>query len=95
MLSRRGFLSVTAVATVGTVAVVREAGAFSIETAEPPLAAEYLAARDACPARGDDHAQQLAQAVEQLAQRPLTAADRAAVLARLTCPLCGCRLSDG
>lgn len=95
MISRRGFLSTTAIAAMGSMAGVRGANAFTLEEADPPLAAEYLAARQACQARGEDHARQLAQAVEQLAQRPLTAAERDTVLASLSCPVCGCRLRDG
>lgn len=95
MISRRFFLGATAFAAAGTVAGVRGAAAFSVEEAEPPLAAEYLAAREACRSRGEDHGRQLALAVEQLSQRPLTAEEREALIASLSCPVCGCRLSGG
>lgn len=93
-MDRRAFLGHTALAAAGLVASSRIARALQLEQPAQALANEYHAARAACSPASNDHAAMLADLRTLLGDQRLTEADRAALMAHTTCPLCGCRISE-
>jgi hypothetical protein len=85
---RRRFLTSTALAGAGVLAVGREAQAFSEQKMS---AAEHKAYLNACRAGDAYHEQLLQQAETELGQQ-LSADQRREALAVLRCPICGCPL---
>ncbi|MBK8175763.1 MAG: hypothetical protein IPK66_11010 [Rhodospirillales bacterium] len=92
MLSRRRFLSTTALTPLGILAGISTSKAFVVEQPAASLTAEYKAARLACTA-GPAHAAALADLRASLAATNLTDEQRQAFLAQAVCPICGCPLA--
>lgn len=84
-IDRRRFLSGTALGTVGAVATVSGAAAFSVEPASPDMQARYL---DAC-GRNRYHDKMIAEIHARLDGK-VSVAEIEETVASLRCPLCGC-----
>jgi hypothetical protein len=93
-MNRRRFLASTALASAGLFAASRAARALQPEQPAQALVDEYHAAREACTANSGYHAAILANVRAQLEEQQLSDTGKAAVLARATCPMCGCPISD-
>lgn len=94
MLSRRELLTSAAMvsAAAGSGA---SAHALTIDT-EPAAGLNelYFAAKAACGGQQAYHAQLLADAQAVLGGRELSEEEKRQLLAAMSCPLCGCRLSE-
>lgn len=93
MLSRRDLLTTSALVS-GAAGFGASAQAFTIDT-EPAvkLNSMYFAAKAACGGQQAYHAQLLADAQAVLGGGELSESQRQQLLATMTCPLCGCRIS--
>lgn len=96
VISRRKLLSTAALGCAGVglgVAAAPKAGAFSLEEPSQPVAAQYLAARNACSTGADAfHRQIIADVQAQLSQQRVPADQQQRIMSGITCPLCGCPL---
>lgn len=90
--SRRLFLRTGLFASTAFALASGRAFAFAVEEAGTQVSGIYHAAR-AC-TRGDDpqHQKLLAEVRQSLAGSSLSAEEREALVAGLTCPICGCGL---
>ena len=93
MISRRRFLSSTALASAGLGIGASVAQAFTLEQADGTVSTAYHAAALACTNGGSYHAQVIADAKATLEGEHLTLEQRHERLASLVCPLCGCPLA--
>jgi hypothetical protein len=90
-LTRRRVLLALAIGAVGGCAVPRRGSAWSEEEAAAGVALSYRQGR-ACRPEGDRHRDLVAAARAELAAHGMSAAEQAAFLAALACPICGCAL---
>lgn len=93
MISRRRFLSSSALASAGLGFGATAAQAFSLERVEGDVAATYHAGL-ACGRSSAYHAQLLVDAQAILQGESLSPEQRRERIASLSCPICGCSLSD-
>lgn len=93
VISRRRFLSTTALASAGLGIGTSAANAFSVEQTSGSVASTYHAGL-ACARSSAYHAQLLVDAEAILNGEKLSADERKVRIASLTCPICGCALSN-
>lgn len=93
VISRRRFLSTSALASAGLGIGASAAHAFTVEEMNGDVAATYHAGL-ACARSSAYHAQLLVDAEAILDGEHLSAEERQVRIASLVCPICGCALSN-
>jgi hypothetical protein len=91
VISRRRFVASTALAAAGSVVAVTSVRAFGEEEASAEIGAAYAAGR-ACAPETERHRRLVDDLRTELAARNLPPEDAEALIAALTCPVCGCRI---
>lgn len=93
MLHRRDVLRSIALLPAGWAAAAGTARAFSLEPSAEDVSVLYHAA-NRCSRVNGYHAQILADVQTLLNGRELPAAEQEKIIAEMTCPICGCRVTE-
>jgi hypothetical protein len=96
MLSRRGFIRSVVFASAGSACAMSTASALTLD-AEPSTSVTrlYHEAKAACGRNPDAYHQELlAEAQAMLEKREVPAEQRLALLASVSCPICGCLVAE-